>query len=108
MRTITVAVLALVASGCISAAKPLNDPPDPALAPFAALPADARVIAGRAALCGHFAGEIAGDRSARDQEVHRRMGELGCETIEQELGGVRTKYAGNRPVLEVLAPLGGW
>ena len=108
MRTITVAVLALVTSGCINAAQPPDHPAELGLAPFVALPPDARAVAERAALCGHFAGEIAGNRSERDQEVHRGMGELRCETIEQELSAIRSRYARNRPVLEALAPLGGW
>jgi hypothetical protein len=108
MRSITVAVLALIASGCISAAEPKLYPVDPGLAPFASLPQDARTVAERVALCAHFAGEITGDRSDRDLKVHSRMEELGCETIEQELSAVRAKYARNRAVLEALAPLGGW
>lgn len=108
MNLIIISLFALVASGCSSAAESLRPDMEPGLARFATLPADARAVAERAALCGHFAGEISGDRSERDHEVYRRMEELGCGTIDRALSAVRTKYAGNHPVLEVLAPLGRW
>jgi len=107
MRSIAVVVLTLVA-GCSSASKSVEPLNEPALALFASLPSDARQVAERATLCAYFASEIAGDRSERDQEVQSRMAELGCGTIEQDLGAVRGKYARNRAVLEALAPLAGW
>jgi hypothetical protein len=98
-------LIVLLVTGCASNPQPssysVNE--DLLVSGFPGLPKDARLVAERLASCSHFAGEFSGDRSERDKEVATTMGELRCETIDQDVSAIRQKYSDNRAVQEALA-----
>lgn len=104
MRTSSLLMLVLLA-GCASNLQPsgccANE--DLLVSGFPSLPDEARLVAQRLASCTHFAGEFNGDRSERDSEVTATMGELRCDTIDQDVSAIRKKYHGNQAVQEALA-----
>jgi hypothetical protein len=72
-----------------------------------ALPGDAKQVVDRLAACSHFAGEINGDRSARDKEVMAAMGRLRCQAIDSDVAATRKRYAGNPAVIQALDAAAG-
>lgn len=66
------------------------------------LPSEVSAIVDRLTSCTHFLGEFDGDRSAHDKQIAAIIGDLRCETVEQDAENIRGKYAGNRAVLEAL------
>jgi hypothetical protein len=97
------ALFALLASCASGARQPSTSQADELMVPGSAnLPVDARKVVERLAGCSHFAGEFNGDGSERDKEVAAATARLRCETIEQDASAIRTRYSGNRAVLEAL------
>jgi hypothetical protein len=70
----------------------------------AALPPDAARLAARIEACVHFAGEVNGDRSARDREVARRMDALRCERVPRDVARMRRRYPRDAAVQRALDP----
>lgn len=66
------------------------------------LPDDAYRLLLRAESCQHYAGEINGDHSARDQEVQQKMQQLECDRISRDLDSMRKKYRNRPKVLHAL------
>lgn len=66
------------------------------------LPREVSVIVDRLTSCAHFIGEFNGDSSDHDKEVAAIIADLRCETIEQDVENIRSKYVRNRMVLEAL------
>lgn len=103
MRT-SVVLMVLLVAGCTRFAPPIHGANEnlPATA-FPDLPSDVRQVAERLSSCAHFAGEMGGDGSDRDEEVASTMVELRCETIDRDVSMIQHKYAGNRAVQDALA-----
>jgi hypothetical protein len=80
--------LACVASGQARA-------PSRAAAP---IPADVAAAIKRLELCQHFAGEISGDGTERDQEVAGALRRHRCDNIEATIKTLKLKYRANAPV----------
>lgn len=107
MKGMIAAMLALAASGYAAGVAQERPDGEAMLARFATLPPEARALAERLVLCGHFGCELNGDGGERDREVHARMGRLGCDKVDVEVAAARKKYAWNRKVMQALAEAGG-
>jgi hypothetical protein len=66
------------------------------------LPPDAAQVVDKLAACTHFAGEFGGDKSQRDREVAAAIVQLHCETIDQDVLRIVTKYPGNKKLVDAL------
>lgn len=57
----------------------------------------------RNAICVHFSGEFAGNRSERDAEVNREMIKYKCDALDAEKIRLTKRYAENPAIMQVLA-----
>jgi hypothetical protein len=69
---------------------------------FPDLPVDAKNVAERSLACNHFWGEISGNGDERDKEVSKKLTDLKCSQISQEIKAIRYKYRNNLKILAIL------
>lgn len=65
------------------------------------MPKEVTDLAGRIALCTHFAGEY-GDDPKANGDINKQMDALKCGTAESDEAAMRAKYAGNAAVRKKL------
>jgi hypothetical protein len=65
-------------------------------------PDDVNVFINRAFMCQHFAGEINGDHSLRDQQVQEQFMKLKCNGLKVDYERMLKKYAADADVVQVM------
>ena len=71
----------------------------------ALMPKDILAFLPQFSSCLHFAGEFGGNRSERDREINRTMGQLKCHQIERKLTQLKKTHKNNSDVQMFLKSL---